>query len=160
MINQRPEAWFSTCIEDLDIEVLGIQRGESSGQAALESMALLIGLRAWPQFWKEEKTLVLTRSDALAAIGALLKMSSPSVPVNTVMMEIALDCADGLCEVEVVGHIPGRLNVWADALSRLEAPEPDRKEVPEALLSVTRVDPGERGRGWWRTRGGQEADVC
>ena len=80
-MNQVPCAWFATDVEPLDETTLKISKGESASQAALESLALLVGLRAWPHYWKEEKTLVLTRSDALAALGALLKRSSPAGPV-------------------------------------------------------------------------------
>ena len=155
-MNQVPCAWFATDVEPLDETTLKISKGESASQAALESLALLVGLRAWPHYWKEEKTLVLTRSDALAALGALLKRSSPAGPVNTVMQEIALDCADGTCEVEVVSHIPGALNDWADSLSRLTAPGKDKKEIPFELLHVERTRVEGRSRGWWKTLEGED----
>ena len=151
LTNHVPICWFATDVEDLDAEVLQIKKGESSGQSALEAMALLIGLRAWPEVWKDERTFVLTRSDALAALGALLKLSSPAAPVNKVMQEVALDIADGNVDIEVVSHIPGGLNTWADCLSRLNAPEPERKTIPVPLMTVPRTAVGPRGRGWWRT---------
>ena len=151
LINGSPISWSGTPVEQTDILMLGIEKGKSSGQAALEALALLIGLRTWPHHWHEEKTLVLTRSDALAALGALLKRSSPAQAVNKVMQEIALDCADGTCEVELVSHIPGDLNAWADALSRLEAPMAERKTVPVELRTVERASVGGRGKDWWKS---------
>ena len=84
-------------------------------------------------------------------MGALLKLSSPAGAVNQVMQEVALDCSEGEYGIEIVSHIPGILNVWADSLSRLEAPGAEKKEVPFALHSVPRTSVGPRTRSWWRT---------
>ena len=89
----------------------------------------------------------------MAALGSILKLSSPAPSMNVLMQELALDLADGSYELETVGHIPAVLNEWADALSRLYAPGPDKKEVPQALLRTPRAELAPRGLGWWRTLG-------
>ena len=72
--------------------------------------------------------------------------------MNLGAREIALDVAASACGMEAMswGHIAGCLNDWADALSRLEAPEP--KLIPEALLKVPRAELAVRGWTWWPAR--------
>ena len=110
-----------------------------------------MALRQWADQWKDEPTEILTRSDSLAALGAILKRSSASGAMNRVMQELALDLSEGTFEVEVVGHLPAVLNGWADSLSRLEAPDPERKPIPAALLAVPRATTASRTWTWWRT---------
>ena len=154
LVNQLPVTWFATEVNGVDERVLGIRKGDCAGQAALEALALLVGLREWAAHWKEEPTQILARSDSLAALGSLLKVSSSAANLNVIMQELALDISDGTYEVELVGHIPAALNGWADSLSRLWAPPPETKVVPAALLVVPRTEVAARNSTWWRTRPG------
>ena len=52
--------------------------------------------------------------------------------------------------MELLAHLPARLNGLADSLSRLEAPPPDTKTVPAELHGIPRASLTERGRDWWR----------
>ena len=65
--------------------------------------------------------------------------------------ELALDLAEGAFTPDIVEHIPGVSNEWADALSRLRAPQP--KTIPQALLDVPRTDLRARTGKLWRFRG-------
>ena len=73
----------------------------------------------------------MARGDSSAALGAAQRLSSPSPAMNLLGAELALllereDCAD------VEGsHIPGKLNVCADYLSRMMLKEIPKK--PQAL---------------------------
>ena len=48
----------------------------------------------------------MVRSDSLAALGALNKVSGGTSAINRVVRETALDLAEGSYVVDVVSHIP------------------------------------------------------
>ena len=66
---------------------------------------------------------VAVRTDSAAAMGAALTWRSPSPRLNEVAKELAADAAAGLWMLDVVEHVPGLANVWADRLSHLSVPE-------------------------------------
>ena len=66
--------------------------------------------------------------------------------------ELALDLAEGRYQVDVVAHVAGKDNAWADALSRLHEPG-GAAEVPRALLARPRTRPAKRDSAWWETMG-------
>ena len=101
--------------------------------------------------WRDERTVAIVRSDSLAALGALNKLSGGTDMINRVVREVALDWAEGSYVVDVFGHIPADLNDLSDALSRLAAPQENRKEFPELLLGVDQTVAPPRTRAWWRT---------
>ena len=53
------------------------------------------------------------------------------------------------------GHVSGVLNVWADALSRLDAPE--ATQVPQELTSIVPEALPVRDAKWWRASRGVSA---
>ena len=148
-------AWFASALSDHDLEVLKAVRGDPKGQAAFEGLALLIALRAWADEWKDETAFILTRSDSIAALGALIKgnaraSSDSGVQLNTIMQEVALDTAEGTYEVQVVGHLPAAWNTLADALSRRFLPA-QAHTLPQQLVHLEGTDVEDRGAAWWRT---------
>ena len=155
-VNDLPVAWFSSELLDLDLEMLEAERGNPQGQAAFEGLALLIALRSWAHVWKDESAFILTRSDSIAALGALIKgnaraTTAGGAQLNRVMQEVALDAAEGTYEVQVVGHLPAMWNTWADALSRTGQPG-KAAAIPAELEDIDRTDVEDRGPAWWRTR--------
>ena len=96
------------------------------------------------------------QSDSLAALGAAAKLGSSTPQLNAIVRELALEFAESNFEIDLFGHIPGSLNVWADALSRLRDPK-GPKSVPTELLAVPRTVVAQRGPTWWRTRGSPDA---
>jgi len=147
--------WLACPIGDVDCWILNVVRGDCRGQAVLEALALLVALRAWAPRWCNQRVRAHVRSDSTAALGAVAKLASPTPNVNLIAREVALDVAASAYGMEACtwGHISGSLNDWADALSRLYAPEP--RQVPDALARVPRTQLPLRRWSWWRTRARQ-----
>ena len=152
-----PLAWLSSPVSLTDVETLGLKYGESSGQTVLEALAILVALRAWARHWTTAKARVHVRSDSQAALGALSKMASPTPAVNLIAREVSVDVTRSDYGLEAIsfGHVAGVLNEWADALSRLTAPEP--KTVPAVLEAFPPEELKERDADWWRTSRGTRA---
>ena len=148
----RPWAYFAEPICQQDIERFGIVVGSCAFQALLETLAVLIGVRVWLPYWKDERLAVRVRSDSAAALGALRREKSKTASVNAVVRELALDLAEGLYSIDVKDHLPGKLNTWADPLSRLYQPD-SPAQVPEGLKDVGRQAIPVRDQAWWRTSG-------
>ena len=89
------------------------------------------------------------RSDSLGALRAIAKNGSGTPGVGTILRELSLEEAKLGSAISSLTHIPGISNTWADALSRLEAPEP--KVVPVPLQHVTRAPAPMRNKAWWNT---------
>ena len=149
-------AWLASEVTTTDESVLGAKKGDCASQAVFEALALLVAMREWLHRWRDERTLVLGRSDSLAALGALNKINGGKDVINRIMREAALDFAEGSYVVDVVGHLPADMNEIADALSRLRAPEENRKEFPTLLARVEETHATPRSRSWSRTLGGPE----
>jgi len=63
-----------------------------------------------------------------------------------VAKELCADAAAGLFVFDLVEHVPGLANVWADQLSHLRVPEELK------VLAVTRTEPPPPQEAFWRTR--------
>ena len=149
-----PLAWLASAVTAEDAARLEIKAGDCSAQAVLEALAVLVAIRVWAPVWCGAKARVHVRSDSQAALGAMSKVASPVVAMNRVVREMSLDVAASNYDLEVMtwGHVAGSLNEWADALSRLEAPEP--KEVPLQLAAFEATEVPQRGDAWWRASWG------
>ena len=152
-----PLAWYSSALTVEDAAYLGITIGDCSCQTVVEALAILVAVRLWAHIWVTAKARVHVRSDSRAALGALGKVSSPVASINSIAREVALDVATSDYGLEPIswGHVAGVLNEWADALSRLTAPEP--KEVPLALAAFEGEEVPARDARWWRASSGPVA---
>ena len=126
-------------MEDEDLRLLGFARGDCRGQALAETLCLAVALKEWAADWQEEQTVLLARSDAVAASGALNKLSSTQPAMNTIVREIAYDLAESRYDLELLSHVPAAWNKLPDALSRLFASDGDRLQVPEELKAEDRT---------------------
>ena len=61
---------FAEAISDEDVQRLGVKIGESCSQAILETMVVLVGVRAWAPLLGCRRWCVRVRSDSQAALGA------------------------------------------------------------------------------------------
>eukprot|EP00969_Alexandrium_andersonii_P148237 6553129-Alexandrium_andersonii.AAC.1 len=83
------------------------------------------------------KTPVAVSSETLGALAVLQQHSTPSVALNGLAQECALDDAVEAQLLSQLRHLPGISNIMAEAMSRQSAP--DTKACPEALASVQRT---------------------
>jgi len=148
----KPWSYFAEPISQADVDRFGICIGSSSYQALLETMAVLIGVRAWLPLWQDERLAIRVRSDSEAALGALRRERSSRPHVNAVVRELALDLAEGVYKIDVMQHLPGKDNAWADILSRLYQPGAN-VTLPEELKEIGRQAIPPRGERWWRASG-------
>ena len=73
--------------------------------------------------------------------------------MNRIMTELSLTIASLNYEITLpTEHIPGVLNVWADALSRLAEPEAG-KQIPPELAALRAISPSSRDSTWWISDG-------
>ena len=144
-----PLAYFSEPITPADVERFGIKIGDCASQALLENLAMLIGVRLWLPQWKDERIVVRVRTDSMAAVGAWEKERSTTPAINAIVREMALDVAEAKYKLDIVEHLPGRHNDWADRLSRLMEPG-GAKRIPHELTLARRDVPPARLAEWWR----------
>ena len=151
-VNGVPVERLDDVITDDDHRIMGTVGGMPDYQASFEALAILVAARTWLPLWQDRPTSLYMQSDSLAALGAAAKVGSSVPSLNTVMRELSLDLAEGMYEMQWFGHIPGTLNVWADALSRLRDPN-SPKSVPEALANIPKATTAVRTSSWWRASG-------
>ena len=119
-----PVRWFAS---DLTPELLGkfkASRGDSAWNTTWEAFALLVAIRLW---LPDLPRLVACRvkSDNVGALRLLLSLVSSNTALATIAREIAMDMAENNYQLNELVHIKGVTNVFADALSRLYAPNPE-----------------------------------
>ena len=144
-VEGRPAAYFATRVSADDLVVFNAQRGESGFTTTWEMLAILIAARTWacPSYGP-----LHIRSDSLASLSAAARMASSAPGLSLVLRELALLQASDQFFPASLTHIPGVANDWADALSRLSAPEP--RSLPPALAACPRARVPARGPQWYR----------
>ena len=147
-----PTEYFATAWTDSDCDRLGIIVGDHRFQTVVEAYAVLIGVRAWVGHWALEPTVVVVKSDSLAALGAAQRGGSTKSPaLNRILKELALTIAAVPSGLRLsFQHVAGVRNEWADALSRLAQPGSGAR-VPPPLLRCTRTAVEGRGAEFWMT---------
>ena len=101
--------------------------------------------------WAQERLVLVVDNDSKAALGAMGKERSKSEAVNLVARELALDLAELNYSVSIeYRHLRGKVNLWADSLSRLSQPDSSHK-VPEELRWLPRRTLSRRVGAWWQT---------
>lgn len=145
----EPLGWFAERVQTSDVEKFGIVIGSHKFQTLLEALAVLVAVRIWSPIWKGSRATLRVRSDSLSTLGAVNKLRSKTPGLAAIMREIALDCAEGIYTLQVLEHLPGELNVWADALSRIWQPG-QVSSIPTELLNVTQCHPPPRNATWWK----------
>ena len=145
-VDGRPAAYFATRVSDHDLVVFSAKRGESGFTTTWEMLAILIAARTWA---RPEVGPLHIRSDSLASLSATARMASSAPGMSIVLRELALLEAGNLFQPASLTHIPGVANDWADALSRLSAPEP--RTLPPALAACPRARVPPRAANWYRS---------
>ena len=101
----------------------------------------MVALRAWSTHWISQQTSLTIKSDNVSALvmAARLKVTSSQL----IARELAMTLSEASFMPRHVVHVPGVMNVWADALSRLDAPGGSYR-IPAPLVSVPRAAPAPR----------------
>ncbi len=132
----KPHSYFHDGLHECDLNRFRAKKGDPAFTTIWESLAILVALRIWRPLFSAFDA-VSVRSDSHGSLSALSKMSSSTPLLNMLVGEIALDSATHDCAVTSLRHIPGVSNVTADALSRIDSPDP--KPWPTELDRAHRV---------------------
>jgi len=144
----NPVSFFGDALSKDDEEQLQVTIGESTTQQAVEALCVLVALRVWATYWQNTRSALAVRSDSVTALTMLL-FCRASGSVARVAREVALDLAEGVYRPKVGTHVPGALNITADALSRLYVPAGGYR-IPTHLANVARVQSPPRGVDYYR----------
>ena len=90
------------------------------------------------------------KSDSISALTLAVYAQARGLGPAVVAREMALDIAESVYRPDVCAHLPGVMNVIADALSRKFVPG-TKFAVPSLLREVPETTIPPRGRSWWRT---------
>ena len=131
----RPTAFFALDLPASALERYGAAVGDCRWQSLWELFVLVMAARHGAGRFSEGE--VHAFSDSRAAIGAALRMASPSPSLNDLGAELALADATRHFRVALADHIAGVDNTLADALSRLSR----GAAMPEELRGVARSTP-------------------
>jgi hypothetical protein len=149
--HDTPLSYFADNITVHDTTRFAATTGDPAFNTLWEGLAILVALR----LWRNNNTSAVTfrvRSDSLTQLSSILKGSSKSPSLNSIVAVILLDEAELYNALLVTTHIPGVTNVQPDALSRLSAPTPS--SIPQGLYNIPRVQPPPRDEHFWLTLGG------
>jgi hypothetical protein len=147
-----PVSWFASALSTEELELLGIELGQSSAQQTVEALAALVALRAWHHRWEAHRATIRVRSDSVSALVLALRLKTKGRAPGIIAREIALDVAAAHYAPTVAEHVPGLHNVIPDALSRKYQPG-HRYILPNVLQTVPEQLLAPRGKSYFRSLG-------
>lgn len=117
-LSNKPVAALFSYVEDWDAENLVFEKGQSSSQAVLEVMAILVALKHWGSRFSSMRVRLMIQSDSTAALALTKRLAGSSPGINFLGSELSLLLETlNVDELEAI-HIPGKANVECDFLSR------------------------------------------
>ena len=127
--------------------VLGVEFRQASGQAVLEAFAVLLVIRYWRATLRGSRLLL--KADSTVALALSKKLSSSTATLNFIGAELNIVLEGAQMQDLVAHHLPGKLNVEADYLSRpdLQVSPPDRlkdlsvRHLNEAWMLESQLPP-------------------
>ena len=139
---------FASPLTHHDEEIHGHAIGSDKGQQVWDVLFILVAMRTWTSSWLGCQCTLTIKSDN---ISALVMASKLKVTASTLIaQELALILSEASYMPRHVVHVPGAMNAWADALSRLEDPT-RRYTVPAALRDTPRAFPCVRSSRYYST---------
>ena len=103
--------------------------------------------------WATQQITLTIKSDNISALVMASKLIITSSKL--VAREVALELSEAAFMPKHVVHVPGVMNVWADALSRLSDPR-SQYRVPAGLKGAPRVFPDRRSAAFNTTLAAHE----
>ena len=161
--------YSSSPLGPLDVAKYGFVIGNNKGQQVWEALAILVAIDLWSKQWNRDRIVLKVRGDNVTALVLLIKMR-PKVtktPGEThdavkasklaiVARELALRLVD-LSFPPDGEHTPGIGHIFADMLSRVDAPAANKGMdgilLPDAhpsMATSTRVDTPPRDSKWYK----------
>ena len=136
-------SYWADDLRDEDFKRFKAQRGDPAWQNEWEMLAVLASIVAFESDIAGEKFLL--QADNMTAIEAASRYKSTRPLINTMAGELALRMDKIRTEMTMAEHIPGILNVEADALSRLSV----GKVLPRELREAHRLQAPSRSDDFW-----------
>ena len=124
--------YWADALSEHDLAHFKATKGDPAWQSEWEFLAVVVSFAVFVHFLGKAKVKVQT--DNSANIAAAMKLSSPKPLMNALAGELSLRLEVLQGHLEFMEHIPGLMNVIADALSRLEA----GKSLPPSLMTARR----------------------
>ena len=139
--SDRVISFFSSDLSKGDDRIHRHEIGQDTGQQVWEALCILVALRLWSSHWLGCQCTLTIKSDNSSALVMTSKLKITSSEL--IAQELALLLSEASYMPRHVVHVPGVLNAWADALSRLS--DPSRKyTIPAELRDVPRAFPTRR----------------
>ena len=141
--NVPVEFWAATW-SDADAASLDVVVGQPDGQTTWELLAIFFSLILWARAHRGHGLILL--GDNLAALESALNLRGRG-SLAKLGRELSWRRArDGWRYV--AGHLPSERNTIADALSRLDAPRSEAKQIPAELGRAARRDAPDLASLW------------
>ena len=131
-------------VHERDLSRLRARRGEPAWQNEWEMLAVLVSIVVFEADLAGEKFIL--QADNITALEAASRYKSPRPLINAMAAEMALRMDKLRTEMTMCEHIPGILNVEADALSRLSV----GKDLPKELREARRLQAPARTDDFWK----------
>ena len=153
--------YFSSPITKDDVRKYGYAVGESAGQQCWEALAMLVAVDKWTSHWNRERIVLTVKGDNVTALTMLIKMrpktdDAGASKIAIVARELALRLVD-LSFPPDAEHTPGMSHIFADMLSRVDAPVTNKgmggvlaPDAHPAMLHSKRVTVPTRGTHWYK----------
>ena len=142
--------WLAEAITDIDVDIMQHARGQSDGQQSWEALVLLIAIRQWDSYWRNEVVELEVMSDSISALTVVAKLKATGRGPNIVARELALDLSASPFRPRVFSHLPGVTNTAADSLSRIFDVGAS-KNIASICRGIHQAKVPTRGLEWWRT---------
>ena len=148
--NGHITSFFAAPLSTEEATLLGFTISESAAQQTVESLAVLVALRAWRPRWIHRRVFIRVKSDSMSALILTFKLKTSGVGSGIIAREIALDVAQSEYRPNIVEHVPGIDNVVADELSRKFQPG-HVFALPPCLTDVPELQLAARDRSYFRS---------
>ena len=146
--NGRIVSYFVSQLTPADEARYGVPIGSPKGQQIWEALAILCGFKVWRNIWLRERASFTVVGDNVAALSMTAKVRAPSLALNGLAKELAVELGDGTFMPDFLSHVPGATHDVADGLSRKFQPDVSWTR-PDALASAREVSLPSREVGFY-----------